>query len=96
VLLGTGLLQNVLLNHLLFFLVLPLFDLVRCMLRILLEADTGDHLYHIHNVWSIGQVAFPTFCHFHQVIPDKSANREGSCSRQQPSYQIWCKSPKAS
>jgi hypothetical protein len=80
VLLGTGLLQNVLLNHLLLFLVLPLFDLVRCMLSILLEAHTGDHLYHIHNVGGIGQVALATFCHFYQVIPNKPANRKGSGS----------------
>jgi hypothetical protein len=40
VLLGAGLLQNVLLHHMLLLLMLPLFDLVRCMLNILLEADT--------------------------------------------------------
>jgi hypothetical protein len=59
---------------LLLFLMLPLFDLVRCMLNILLETDTRDHLYHIHDVGGIGQVALPTLSYFHQVIPNESAN----------------------
>jgi hypothetical protein len=44
------------------------------MLNIFLEAHAGDHLYHIHDVRGIRQVALATFSHFYQVKPNESAD----------------------
>jgi hypothetical protein len=57
---------------------LPLLDLIRTLLTILLENVASDQLNYVHDIGCIREVVHSILHACDQIIPNKLADREGA------------------